>query len=54
MKRMGRPSLRAMAITMPPLAVPSSLVSTRPGDAHGFVKLRGLRERVLSLVGIEH
>ena len=24
------------------------------GDAHGFVKLRGLRERVLALVGIEH
>ena len=24
------------------------------GDAHRFVELRGLRERVLSLVGIEH
>src|SRR6185437_4303585 len=29
-KRMGKPSLRAMATTMPPLAVPSSLVSTMP------------------------
>src|ERR1700749_2842990 len=30
MKRIGRFNLRAMASTMPPLAVPSSLVRTRP------------------------
>src|SRR6185437_10955140 len=30
MKRIGRPSLRAIAMTIPPLAVPSSFVSTMP------------------------
>ena len=39
---------------MPPLAVPSSLVSTRPVTPTACVKLLRLRERVLALAGIEH
>ena len=54
MKRIGSPSLRAIATTMPPFAVPSSLVSTRPVTPIACVELHGLRERVLPLVGIEH
>ena len=39
---------------MPPLAVPSSLVITRPVTPSRFVELQRLRERVLALARIEH
>ena len=54
MKRIGRPSLRAIAMTMPPLAVPSSLVSTRPVTPTASWNSTRLRQRVLALVGVEH
>ena len=43
-----------MAMTMPPLAVPSSLVSTSPRDAHRLVEFARLGQRVLPLIGVEH
>ena len=39
---------------MPPFAVPSSLVSTRPVTPTASLNCTRLRERVLALVGIEH
>ncbi len=54
MKRIGRPSCWAMATTMPPLAVPSSLVSTSPVTPTASLNCARLRERVLPLVGVQH
>ena len=39
---------------MPPLAVPSSLVSTMPVTPSACVELLRLRERVLALARVEH
>ena len=43
-----------MASTTPPLAVPSSLVTTRPGDSEPLVELLGLRHGVLADGAVEH
>ena len=54
MKRMGSSELARDGDHDAALGGAVELGEHEPGDADGFVKLRGLRERILSLVGIEH
>ena len=42
-----------MATTMPPLAVPSSLVSTTPVTPHRVGELPGLDQAVLACGGVD-
>ena len=44
----------AMAMTMPPLAVPSSLVRTMPVMPGGLLELLGLDQAVLAGGGVQH
>ena len=53
-KRMGIFSFCAMASTTPPLAVPSSLVTTRPVTPSPLLNSLGLRDRVLADGAVEH
>ena len=53
-KRMGIFSFCAMASTTPPLAVPSSLVTTNPVTPKPLVEFLGLRDGVLADGAVEH
>ena len=53
-KRTGRLSSRAMATAMPPLAVPSSLVSTMPVTPADLRELAGLLQAVLAGRCVHH
>ncbi len=49
----GMPSSWAIASAIPPLAVPSSLVSTSPVDVHGLGEHPGLAQAVLPGGGVD-
>ncbi len=49
----GSPSSCAIAIAMPPLALPSSFVRTRPVTSAACVKQPGLLQPVLSRRGVD-
>ena len=49
----GRPTCLRMATTTPPLAVPSSLASTRPVQRTAFGEVPGLADAVLAGGGVE-
>ncbi len=53
-KRTGRPSSRTIATTIPPFAVPSSLVSTIPVTPAVAVNSRACVEAVLAGGGVHH
>ena len=53
-KRTGRLSSRAMATAMPPLAVPSSLVSTNAGDSGGLREEPRLLQAILPGRRVHH
>ena len=50
----GTPSSWAMAMAMPPLAVPSSLVRTMPVMPAALLELLGLDQAILAGGGIQH
>ena len=50
----GRFNWSATAMTMPPLAVPSSLVTARAGDPGDLLELLGLDEAVLACGAVQH
>ena len=52
--RIGRSSSRRSAATAPPRALPSSLVTTMPGRAHGLREELALLHRVLPHGAVEH